>query len=343
MCSEERHYTLPNQLQRLTKLRQDFTRRISSLWMDRDVADGESVAGSRIPHSSPRKDRNVRMPSPSPSTHDRPYMDMSTLRKSSKENDEQHMNKEDHDFSYVELDHKPSTSGKLDRRQLPAPPPKPHPKVRNTDGMDSLRLKNIPNVLGDQQHLTYSPQLSAVKYQIVSPITTPQPFSSCQQCSVGSMCHYGHGPPTMIQMPIQQPPPVSQSINMYHNRLFIPEELSSSPTTYSYGQREISKPTWKSTLGNMFYHGSVPTMSHCIPEISGYDEDSDSTSTVPNFGYPVPKPRKINEYVIDRSKAHHDETGEEPMYSDPTELKPEDHPTTSSREVPVFPHRLTRK
>lgn len=236
VCSEERHYTLPT---RLTKLGQDLTRRISSMWMDRE-ADGESDRAVRTRYS-PRKDRTQRMPSPTPSTTDRPYMDMSLLRRSNKEQDVLKSSDDTDNLSskgYVEVNRKPQ----IDRKNLPLPPPKPHPKLANTDGNDSLRLKNVTNVMGSQDHPVYNPQMPAVNFQIVPSLHGPTPsFSACQQCTMGSMCSYAHGAHSVVPMSIQQPP-VSQPMNMFNNRIYMPEESCSSSVVYTYGQGSNKPP-----------------------------------------------------------------------------------------------------
>lgn len=318
VCSEERHYTLPTQIQRLTKFRQDFTRRISSMWMDRE-ANGESVRAGRT-HDSPRKDRNRRMPSPTPSTTDRPYMDMSLLRKSNKE---QEMFKSSDDTDnlspkYVELNRKPQ----IDRKNLPLPPPKPHPKLTSTDGTDSLRLKNITSSMGNQEHMVYTPQMSAVNFQIVPSLHGPTtPFSACRQCTVGSMCSYAHGAHTMVPMAIQQPP-VSQPMNIFNNRIYVPEESCNSSVVYSYGQ-ESHKPPWKDMAGHPYCNENL--YGHCIPEVTTESEENDNSSNIPTFGFPnETKTSKTNFYSLEnfqsKEKHSYDNTQDlDPMYSDPIE------------------------
>lgn len=326
VCSEERHYTLPTQLQRLTKLRQDLSRRISSIWMDRE-ADGESVRAVRT-RDSPRKDRTQRMPSPTPSTTDRPYMDMSLLRRSNKEQEVQKDWDDTDNLSskgYVELNRKPQ----IDRKNLPLPPPKPHPKLANTDGNDSLRLKNVTSVMGNQDHPAYNPQMPAVNFQIVPSLHGPTPsFPACQQCTVGSMCSYAHGAHTMVPMSIQHPP-VSKPMNMFNNRIYMPEESCSSSVLYTYGQ-ESNKPPWKGMIGHPYYNDTLP-YGHCIPEVTEDSEERNNSSDIPSFGFHnETNSNKTNFYSLDKFQSKNEKHSydnvqdQEPMYSDPIEPVTED-------------------
>lgn len=318
VCSEERHYTLPT---RLTKLGQDLTRRISSMWMDRE-ADGESDRAVRTRYS-PRKDRTQRMPSPTPSTTDRPYMDMSLLRRSNKEQDVLKSSDDTDNLSskgYVEVNRKPQ----IDRKNLPLPPPKPHPKLANTDGNDSLRLKNVTNVMGSQDHPVYNPQMPAVNFQIVPSLHGPTPsFSACQQCTMGSMCSYAHGAHSVVPMSIQQPP-VSQPMNMFNNRIYMPEESCSSSVVYTYGQGS-NKPPWKGMIGHPYYNENLP-YGHCIPEVTEDSEERDNSSNIPSFGFHNETNSKItNFYSLDKFQSKKEKHSydnlqdQEPMYSDPIE------------------------
>lgn len=318
VCSEERHYTLPT---RLTKLGQDLTRRISSMWMDRE-ADGESDRAVRTRYS-PRKDRTQRMPSPTPSTTDRPYMDMSLLRRSNKEQDVLKSSDETDNLSskgYVEVNRKPQ----IDRKNLPLPPPKPHPKLANTDGNDSLRLKNVTNVMGSQDHPVYNPQMPAVNFQIVPSLHGPTPsFSACQQCTMGSMCSYAHGAHSVVPMSIQQPP-VSQPMNMFNNRIYMPEESCSSSVVYTYGQGS-NKPPWKGMIGHPYYNENLP-YGHCIPEVTEDSEERDNSSNIPSFGFHnETNSKKTNFYSLDKFQSKKEKHSydnlqdQEPMYSDPIE------------------------
>lgn len=300
--SGDRHYTLPNQITRLSKLRQNFTRRISSLWLDREVADGESVSANRIPHNSPRKDRNVRMPSPTPSATDRPYMDMSCLTQTHKEI-EPHKHLDDHENL--------SSKGyvKPDRKILPPPPPKPHQKLQNTDGKSSLRLKNNPNVIGEQGY--NSPRMP-VKYAVVPTVSVPPPYSTCQQCSMG---HYGPGCSAIVQMPIQQ----AQAMGMYNNHMYLSEEPYH---VFAYGpNRKI--PHWKGDMEHAYYHDNI-AYGQSIPEVADYGDECD-ISDVPQFEQHSLKNRqpkmqthdkntKFEKQVYDKAQV------QEPMYSDVTEL-----------------------
>lgn len=326
VCSEERHYTLPTQLQRLTKLRQDLSRRISSIWMDRE-ADGESVRAVRT-RDSPRKDRTQRMPSPTPSTTDRPYMDMSLLRRSNKEQEVQKDWDDTDNLSskgYVELNRKPQ----IDRKNLPLPPPKPHPKLANTDGNDSLRLKNVTSVMGNQDHPAYNPQMPAVNFQIVPSLHGPTPsFPACQQCTVGSMCSYAHGAHTMVPMSIQHPP-VSKPMNMFNNRIYMPEESCSSSVLYTYGQ-ESNKLPWKGMIGHPYYNDTLP-YGHCIPEVTEDSEERNNSSAIPSFGFHnETNSNKTNFYSLDKFQSKNEKHSydnvqdQEPMYSDPIEPVTED-------------------
>lgn len=318
VCSEERHYTLPT---RLTKLGQDLTRRISSMWMDRE-ADGESDRAVRTRYS-PRKDRTQRMPSPTPSTTDRPYMDMSLLRRSNKEQDVLKSSDDTDNLSskgYVEVNRKPQ----IDRKNLPLPPPKPHPKLANTDGNDSLRLKNVTNVMGSQDHPVYNPQMPAVNFQIVPSLHGPTPsFSACQQCTMGSMCSYAHGAHSVVPMSIQQPP-VSQPMNMFNNRIYMPEESCSSSVVYTYGQGS-NKPPWKGMIGHPYYNENLP-YGHCIPEVTEDSEERDNSSNIPSFGFHnETNSKKTNFYSLDKFQSKKEKHSydnlqdQEPMYSDPIE------------------------
>lgn len=318
VCSEERHYTLPT---RLTKLGQDLTRRISSMWMDRE-ADGESDRAVRTRYS-PRKDRTQRMPSPTPSTTDRPYMDMSLLRRSNKEQDVLKSSDDTDNLSskgYVEVNRKPQ----IDRKNLPLPPPKPHPKLANTDGNDSLRLKNVTNVMGSQDHPVYNPQMPAVNFQIVPSLHGPTPsFSACQQCTMGSMCSYAHGAHSVVPMSIQQPP-VSQPMNMFNNRIYMPEESCSSSVVYTYGQGS-NKPPWKGMIGHPYYNENLP-YGHCIPEVTEDSEERDNSSNIPSFGFHnETNGKKNNFYSLDKFQSKKEKHSydnlqdQEPMYSDPIE------------------------
>lgn len=318
VCSEERHYTLPT---RLTKLGQDLTRRISSMWMDRE-ADGESDRAVRTRYS-PRKDRTQRMPSPTPSTTDRPYMDMSLLRRSNKEQDVLKSSDDTDNLSskgYVEINRKPQ----IDRKNLPLPPPKPHPKLANTDGNDSLRLKNVTNVMGSQDHPVYNPQMPAVNFQIVPSLHGPTPsFSACQQCTMGSMCSYAHGAHSVVPMSIQQPP-VSQPMNMFNNRIYMPEESCSSSVVYTYGQGS-NKPPWKGMIGHPYYNENLP-YGHCIPEVTEDSEERDNSSNIPSFGFHnETNSKKTNFYSLDKFQSKKEKHSydnlqdQEPMYSDPIE------------------------
>lgn len=318
VCSEERHYTLPT---RLTKLGQDLTRRISSMWMDRE-ADGESDRAVRTRYS-PRKDRTQRMPSPTPSTTDRPYMDMSLLRRSNKEQDVLKSSDDTDNLSskgYVEVNRKPQ----IDRKNLPLPPPKPHPKLVNTDGNDSLRLKNVTNVMGSQDHPVYNPQMPAVNFQIVPSLHGPTPsFSACQQCTMGSMCSYAHGAHSVVPMSIQQPP-VSQPMNMFNNRIYMPEESCSSSVVYTYGQGS-NKPPWKGMIGHPYYNENLP-YGHCIPEVTEDSEERDNSSNIPSFGFHnETNSKKTNFYSLDKFQSKKEKHSydnlqdQEPMYSDPIE------------------------
>lgn len=318
VCSEERHYTLPT---RLTKLGQDLTRRISSMWMDRE-ADGESDRAVRTRYS-PRKDRTQRMPSPTPSTTDRPYMDMSLLRRSNKEQDVLKSSDDTDNLSskgYVEVNRKPH----IDRKNLPLPPPKPHPKLANTDGNDSLRLKNVTNVMGSQDHPVYNPQMPAVNFQIVPSLHGPTPsFSACQQCTMGSMCSYAHGAHSVVPMSIQQPP-VSQPMNMFNNRIYMPEESCSSSVVYTYGQGS-NKPPWKGMIGHPYYNENLP-YGHCIPEVTEDSEERDNSSNIPSFGFHnETNSKKTNFYSLDKFQSKKEKHSydnlqdQEPMYSDPIE------------------------
>lgn len=318
VCSEERHYTLPT---RLTKLGQDLTRRISSMWMDRE-ADGESDRAVRTRYS-PRKDRTQRMPSPTPSTTDRPYMDMSLLRRSNKEQDVLKSSDDTDNLSskgYVEVNRKPQ----IDRKNLPLPPPKPHPKLANTDGNDSLRLKNVTNVMGSQDHPVYNPQMPAVNFQIVPSLHGPTPsFSACQQCTMGSMCSYAHGAHSVVPMSIQQPP-VSQPMNMFNNRIYMPEESCSSSVVYTYGQGS-NKPPWKGMIGHPYYNENLP-YGHCIPEVTEDSEERDNSSNIPSFGFHnETNSQKTNFYSLDKFQSKKEKHSydnlqdQEPMYSDPIE------------------------
>lgn len=318
VCSEERHYTLPT---RLTKLGQDLTRRISSMWMDRE-ADGESDRAVRTRYS-PRKDRTQRMPSPTPSTTDRPYMDMSLLRRSNKEQDVLKSSDDTDNLSskgYVEVNRKPQ----IDRKNLPLPPPKPHPKLANTDGNDSLRLKNVTNVMGSQDHPVYNPQMPAVNFQIVPSLHGPTPsFSACQQCTMGSMCSYAHGAHSVVPMSIQQPP-VSQPMNMFNNRIYMPEESCSSSVVYTYGQGS-NKPPWKCMIGHPYYNENLP-YGHCIPEVTEDSEERDNSSNIPSFGFHnETNSKKTNFYSLDKFQSKKEKHSydnlqdQEPMYSDPIE------------------------
>lgn len=315
VCSEERHYTLPT---RLTKLGQDLTRRISSMWMDRE-ADGESDRAVRTRYS-PRKDRTQRMPSPTPSTTDRPYMDMSLLRRSNKEQDVLKSSDDTDNLSskgYVEVNRKPQ----IDRKNLPLPPPKPHPKLANTDGNDSLRLKNV---MGSQDHPVYNPQMPAVNFQIVPSLHGPTPsFSACQQCTMGSMCSYAHGAHSVVPMSIQQPP-VSQPMNMFNNRIYMPEESCSSSVVYTYGQGS-NKPPWKGMIGHPYYNENLP-YGHCIPEVTEDSEERDNSSNIPSFGFHnETNSKKTNFYSLDKFQSKKEKHSydnlqdQEPMYSDPIE------------------------
>lgn len=318
VCSEERHYTLPT---RLTKLGQDLTRRISSMWMDRE-ADGESDRAVRTRYS-PRKDRTQRMPSPTPSTTDRPYMDMSLLRRSNKEQDVLKSSDDTDNLSskgYVEVNRKPQ----IDRKNLPLPPPKPHPKLANTDGNDSLRLKNVTNVMGSQDHPVYNPQMPAVNFQIVPSLHGPTPsFSACQQCTMGSMCSYAHGAHSVVPMSIQQPP-VSQPMNMFNNRIYMPEESCSSSVVYTYGQGS-NKPPWKGMIGHPYYNENLP-YGHCIPEVTEDSEERDNSSNIPSFGFHnETNSKKTNFHSLDKFQSKKEKHSydnlqdQEPMYSDPIE------------------------
>ncbi|XP_061196846.1 uncharacterized protein LOC133205118 [Saccostrea echinata] len=322
--SEDRHYTLPNQITRLSKLRQNITRRISALWMDREVADGESVGTSRIAQNSPRKDRNIRMPSPSPSLTDRPYMDMSCLTKAHKDS-ETPKHPDDHDALSTKEYVKP------DRKPLPVPPVKLHPKLQNTDGHSSLRLKNISSPMGELGY--YSPQLP-VKFQAISAMPAPPPYSTCQQCAMG---HFGHACSSMVQMPIQQSP-AQQS--MYNNQMYIPEEPRHPVgiRTYSQGTgMSMRGPPWKGGMGHVYFHGNMP-YNQCIPEVTDYSDETDNGGG-PFFGHQYSlnsrKPllhdhERINSKT--ESKVYDKPLEHEPAYSDLTELETECHQTYSERQ-----------
>lgn len=291
------------------------------MWMDRE-ADGESDRAVRTRYS-PRKDRTQRMPSPTPSTTDRPYMDMSLLRRSNKEQDVLKSSDDTDNLSskgYVEVNRKPQ----IDRKNLPLPPPKPHPKLANTDGNDSLRLKNVTNVMGSQDHPVYNPQMPAVNFQIVPSLHGPTPsFSACQQCTMGSMCSYAHGAHSVVPMSIQQPP-VSQPMNMFNNRIYMPEESCSSSVVYTYGQGS-NKPPWKGMTGHPYYNENLP-YGHCIPEVTEDSEERDNSSNIPSFGFHnETNSKKTNFYSLDKFQSKKEKHSydnlqdQEPMYSDPIE------------------------
>ncbi|XP_062574057.1 uncharacterized protein LOC134235894 isoform X2 [Saccostrea cucullata] len=323
VTSEERHYTLPNQIARLSKLRQNFARRISTLWMDREVADGESVGNSRIAQNSPRKDRNVRMPSPTPSLTDRPYMDMSSLTKAHRDS-ENPKHFDDHDAV--------TTKGyvKPDRKPPPVPPVRIHPKLQNTDGHSSLKLKNISSPTGELGY--YSPQMP-VKFQAISSMPGPSPYSTCQQCAMG---HFGHGCNTMMQMPIQHSPAPQ---TMYNNQMYIPEELCHpvGVRTYSPGPgMTVRSPPWKGSMGHVYYHGNMP-YNQCIPEVTELSEND--TSGGQFFGHqyllnsrsPLLHDHERMNTKAD-SKLYDKPLEHEHTYSDVTELEMERHQNHSLKQ-----------